>query len=162
MDDRVVKECDTTAAIARGCAVSLVQEDMIDIVKDIVNDGPIRVLPEIIHSARDRARCIEHVVRARRVSMRVHKDVSLNPGIRAVQVEVIIRGSIKDVIDDLENRPGPIAAGEVDRIIEAPGVPKVVVPENSVASQGDAIDSMQALWTGWRWIGWEVAVLHDE
>src|SRR5256885_2353069 len=94
--------------------------------------------------------------------MDVHEDIALDPRVGAVEIEVVVRGAVEDVVDDLKNRAGPLAPGKVDRVVEAPGVAEIVVAENSVAARRNAVDAMKALWTRRRRIARENAVLNDE
>src|SRR6185369_1655069 len=103
-------ESDSSTSIPDRGGVSLVQEDMIHVVEKIVDDCPIRVLAYDINSAGDCASSVDRLIRASRVAMDVHEDVPFDPGIRAVQIQTIVACSVKDVVDDLKNRPGPLTA----------------------------------------------------
>src|SRR5206468_6488886 len=94
--------------------------------------------------------------------MDVHEDIALDPRVGAVEIEVIVRGAVEDVVDDLKNRPGPLAAGKIDGVVEAPGVTEIVVAENSVAAGENSVDAMKALGTRRRRITRENAVLNDK
>ena len=94
--------------------------------------------------------------------MDMHEDVAFDPGVGAVEVEAIIRSAIKDVVDELQNGVGAIATGEVDGVVETPGMAEIVIAENAVAIDRDAIDAMKAFGAGWRRVAGEVAVLDDE
>src|SRR5438045_3164654 len=50
MDNCVVEERDAPTAISRGGGVALVEEYVIHVIKKIINNGPIRVLPHEIDS----------------------------------------------------------------------------------------------------------------
>src|SRR6266702_7418699 len=94
--------------------------------------------------------------------MNVHEDIALDPRVGAVKIEVVVRGAVEDVVDELKDGAGPLAAGKVDRVVETPGVAEIVVPEDSVAAGGNAVDAMKALRTRRRRIARENAVLNDE
>ena len=94
--------------------------------------------------------------------MRVHEDVSFNPGISAVEIEMIIGSAIKDVVNDLEDRTGAIAPGEVDGVVEAPGVAKIVVAENAVAPIRNSVHAMEHFRAGRTRISGKIAVLNNE
>src|SRR5437870_8097938 len=94
--------------------------------------------------------------------MNVHEDIALDPGVGAVKIEIVVRGAVEDVVDDLKDGAGPLAAGKIDGVVETPGVAEIVVPEDSVAAGGNAVDAMKALRTRRRRIAWENAVLNDE
>src|SRR5216117_628387 len=40
--------------------------------------------------------------------MHVHKDVALHPRVGAVEVETVIVAAAEDILDEVNNRPGPI------------------------------------------------------
>src|SRR5258708_2247728 len=103
---------------------------MIDVIKEIVDDRPLRELVRDINAARDCAGRVAGIVRPVWIAMRMEENVSLDPGIRAVQIQVIIRGSVEDIIDHLQNGPGSLTARKVNRIVEAVSVPEVVIAEN--------------------------------
>src|SRR5204863_4027315 len=105
---------------------------------------------------------IERVVDARWVAMRVHENVALDPRVGAVEIEMVVTRAIEDVVDDLENRSGPLAAREINRVVETPGVAEIIVAENPVARDGNAVDPVQTLRPARRRIRRENAVLHDE
>ena len=158
----VEEESHAPAAIADGRGVALVQKDVVHVVEQIVNDSPVRVLPQHIHAPGNRAGRVDGLVGARGVPMRVQEDVALNPGIRAVEVEMVVARPVEDVADDLQNRARPVAAREVDGVIEAPGVPEVVVAEDAVTGDGNAVHAVQHLGPGRGRVGGEGAVLDDE
>src|SRR5207249_8616749 len=123
---------------------------------------PIGVLTDEIDTAGNSARGIQRVVTPPGIAMHVHEHVALNPGISAVQIEAIVAGAIEYVVDDLQNRTRPVAPGKIDGVIESPGVPEIVVAENAIAAGGNAVDSMQALRSGRRWIAREHTILDNE
>src|ERR1043166_2307103 len=118
---------------------------MVDVVEKIVEDRPFGKLIGEIDAAGNRARSVARIVGAVGVPMHVHEDIALDPGIGTVEVEVIIARAIKDIVDELQNRAGTLAAGEVDRVVETPGASEIVASKNAVAARGDAVDSMQTL-----------------
>src|SRR6185295_2248854 len=106
MDDSVIEEGHAAASISSRGAVSLVQEDVVYVVENIVDDGPVRVLADVVNAAGDGTRSIERIVGPSGIPMRVHKDVAFDPGVRAVEVEMIVGSAVEDVVDDLEDGTG--------------------------------------------------------
>src|ERR1043166_8985853 len=139
---------------------------MIDVKEDVVDQGPVRILIREIHSAGNGAGRVARVVVAGRVAMDVQEDVSFDPGIGAVEIQAIVARAVEDIVDDLEDWPSAralaLATGEVDRVVETPGMAKIVVAENPVTACGDAVDSVQALRTAGRRVGRKITVLNDE
>ena len=77
--------------------------------------------------------------------MRVQEDVSLDPRIRAVEVEQVVIAAHEDVVDDLENRARSIAAGEVERVIVALDLAPEVARENAAPARLDAARAVDRL-----------------
>src|SRR5439155_6840859 len=134
---------------------------VIDVVEKVVDHRPLGKLTGEIDAAGDGAAGVARIVGAVRIAMDVHEDIALDPRVSAVEIEVIVRGAVEDVVDDLENRPGPLAAGKIDGVVEAPGVTEIVVAENSAAAGENSVDAMKALGTRRRRITRENAVLND-
>ena len=141
----------------------LVEDGVIHVVEEIVDDRPFAELAGHVGAAGDGAGGIERVVRAVGVAVGVQEDVAFNPGVRAVEVEMIIARAVEDVVDDLENGTGPLAAGEVNGVIEAVGAAEVIVAENAVAAGRNAVHAVQHLRRARReGISREDRVLDDE
>ena len=94
--------------------------------------------------------------------MRMHEDVSLDPGISAVQIEVIIARAVEHVINHLQDGAGPLSASEINGVVKTPGMPKIIIAKDSVATGWDAVHAMQHLRPGRSRIAREETVLHDE
>src|SRR5689334_5467715 len=94
--------------------------------------------------------------------MDVHENVAFDPGVGAVQIEVIISCAIKDIVDNLQNSPRALSAREIDGVVEAPGASEVVVAENAITTDWNSIDAMEALRAGRRRVGGKETVLNDE
>src|SRR2546426_1411737 len=92
--------------------------------------------------------------------MAVQEDVALDPGIGAVEVQLIIARAGKDVIQKLDNGAGPIATGEINHVVVADGNAKEVARKNAVAPALDAARSMDQLKLGGR--AGEFAVANNE
>src|SRR5207253_1561101 len=103
------------AAVWRAGRIALVQKDVINVVEKVVDDRPVGVLPQIIHATGNRTGGVERIVRACRITVRMHENVSLDPRVGAVQIEMVVTGPIENVVDDLKNCSGPLAASEINR-----------------------------------------------
>ena len=159
VNQRVVDENETTCARR---SPALVQDGVIDIVEKVVDHRPFGELIGEIDAAGDRTAGVARIVGAVRIAMNVHEQVPFDPRIGAVQVKVVVGRAIEDVVDDLQNGAGPLAAGEVDGVVETPGMAKVVVAEDAVATGGNAVDAVKALRTARGRISGEDAVLNDK
>jgi len=135
---------------------------VVHVVEQVVQNGPVRILADKVHAAGNSAGGVDGLIGPQRIAMDVHENVPLDPGVGAVEVQAIVARAVKDVIDNLQNRAGPIAASEVDGVVEAPGVPEIVVAEDPVTPGVNAVDAVQALRTGRRRIAGEDTVLDDE
>ncbi len=77
--------------------------------------------------------------------MHVHKDVSLHPRVRAVEVETVVVAAAEHILDKVNNRAGPIAAGEIHHVVIANRLTEEVPRENTVASALDATRAVAKL-----------------
>ena len=159
MDERVVDEDEPPAA---GRGATLVQNGVIDVVEKVVEDGPLGKLIGEIDAAGNRAARVARIVGAGWVAMDVHENIAFDPGVGAVEIEVVVRGAVEDVVNDLQNGARPLASGEVDRVVKTPGVAEIIVPENAVATGGNPVDPMKALRTARGRVAGKNAVLNDE
>ena len=101
---------------------------MVDVVKEVVEDRPVGILADHVHSAGDRAPGVEGVVRPPRIPVHVHEDVPLDPGVGAVQIQAVVARAIEHVVDELQDRARPLAAGEVNRARpSAPSAPVTTI-----------------------------------
>ncbi len=162
MNDSVIDERHAPPAISRRSAVAFVQEDVVHIVEKIVDDRPIGVLANEIDAPGNGATGVQSVVRPRRVAMNVHENISFEPGVGAIEVEAIVRRTVENVVDELENGAGPVAARKINGVVEAPCVPKIVVAEDAIAARRNTVNPVEAFRARRRRIGGEEAVLHDE
>src|SRR6266850_2484537 len=100
--------------------------------------------------------------------MDVHEDVAFDPRVGAIEVQAIIAGAVEDVVDDLEDGAGPIAAREINGVVERPGVAKIIVAENAVTAGRNSIHTVEHLRLPVLRIhrrpriGWENTILNDE
>jgi hypothetical protein len=94
--------------------------------------------------------------------MRVHENVALNPCIGAIEIQMIVSRPIENIADNLQDRSGTLATRKIDRVVEAPRVPKIIITENAVAADGDSIHAVQHLRSSRGGISRERAILNDE
>ena len=140
VNNRIVDEDEASAL--------LVQDGVIDVVEQVVDDRPLGVLAGHIRASGNRAGGIARIIRpagrgvAVRIAMGVHEDVALDPGVGAVEVKMIVARAVEDIVDDLKNGTGALAAGEVDGVVEAIGVAKIIVAEDAMAAGRDSIDAL--------------------
>ena len=104
---------------------------MIDIVEQIIEDGPFRDFRAVFTPANGIGRVCW--VAPAGVLVHAEEDIVLDPCIRSIQFEAFIRRSIEGIADDLEDSRWTIAAGEGNRVARAPGMPEVVAAEDRVA-----------------------------
>src|SRR5207302_652437 len=97
MDERVVYENEAPGAGPAHAA--FIQDGVVNVVEEVVDDGPFGKLIGEIDPAGNRAGGIARIVGAVRVAMDVHEDVALDPCVRAVEVEVVVGGPVEDVVD---------------------------------------------------------------
>src|SRR5205814_5241834 len=155
VDDGVVEKCDAPAAIAGAGAVAFVEEDVVHVVEEIVEDGPVGVLANEIDPAGDGAGGIQGVIGTGRIAMDVHEDIPFDPGVGGVEVEAIVGSAIEDVVDELEDGARAIAASEINGVVEAPGVAEIVIAEDAIAASGNAVDAVEGFGAGGTGISWE-------
>ena len=77
--------------------------------------------------------------------MHPEKYIPLNPRIRRIQIQTVVRRPVKHVPDHLQNRTGTIPAREINRVIEPPRVPEIIAPEHAVAARRNPRHAMQHL-----------------
>ena len=80
---------------------------------------------------------------------------------------MIVARAVENVADDLQHGARAMAAGEINGVIETPGVAEIIIAEDAVAARANAVHTMQHLRLARarghrRGIGREDAVLHDE
>jgi hypothetical protein len=90
----------------------------------------------------------------------VQKNVSFDPRIGAVEVEDVIIGTNEDVVEELDDRPGTVAASEIHGIVVADRLADKVSLEDTAPSRLDALSSVNQFELRRR--AGEHAVLHDE
>jgi len=73
----------------------------------------------------------------------MQEDITLDPGISAVEVEHIVTGAGEHVVDELHNRCRPVAAGEIDHVIITIRRAKKVAEEDSLSATLDAARAMR-------------------
>src|SRR4051812_962318 len=70
--------------------------------------------------------------------MSVKEDISLDPRIGAVEIEVIVACAVKDIVDHLQNGARTVAACKIHSVIVPKRMPEIVVAQNSMPACFDA------------------------
>ena len=71
------------------------------------------------------------------------KDISFNVRIRSIQVEDVITGAAEDVIEDLQNATRPLAAPEINDIVQAGRGAKEVAFDDAMARRRQSVPANQ-------------------
>ena len=121
-DKNIVLNC-------REC-IFLEQECMVVVDEDVAHNrdlGPI-VVAVLWQACCDRiGRCVSSSVLAE-----VHEQIAFDVSICSVEIQPVITPTHKDVVEDLQHRPGPFCAQEVDDVAAIVAVLEEIVLNNQV------------------------------
>src|SRR2546422_241457 len=98
MDDRIIEKRDPSTAVGNRGGVAFVQENVVHVIEQVVQNRPVRVLADEINATGDGAGGVDYLIGPRRVPMDVHENISLNPGVGAIQVQAVVARPVKDVV----------------------------------------------------------------
>src|SRR5204863_1721721 len=105
VDDGVVDEREEVSLLG-GCG-------LIAVVKEVADDGDLRGVAAVVAAA-DGARGI-----GRTVLVAMQEDVPFNPGVRAIEIKLVIAAAGENVVDELNDGRRAVAAGKIDHVIVA-------------------------------------------
>ena len=114
---------------------------MVAVEENVPDDGNFGGEPAVA-TARDGAGSVA----PGRGLVRADEQVAFDEAICPVQVENIVAGAGEDVVEDLEDGAGPLAAGEVDDVVETGGGAKPVALDDAVTRrrQARAVNQLNA------------------
>eukprot|EP00825_Cyclidium_porcatum_P043716 TRINITY_DN6272_c0_g1_i1.p2 TRINITY_DN6272_c0_g1~~TRINITY_DN6272_c0_g1_i1.p2 ORF type:complete len:671 (+),score=101.56 TRINITY_DN6272_c0_g1_i1:130-2142(+) len=111
-------------------AAVLDEKHVVDVVENVAADGQFR----LVGALRARGDDVAAAAAVGAVLVLAHKEVAFDVGVGAVEVEELVGGVPgENVIDELGDRSGTVAAGEVNDVVVTGGSAKVVALEEAVA-----------------------------
>ena len=90
----------------------------------------------------------------------MQKDVALDPCVGAIEIQLVVRRATEHIVDEMNDRPRPIAAREIDHVIVGDWFSEEVALENSMPAALDAAGPVHEFKTRRRVR--EHAILHNE
>src|SRR4051794_1888611 len=112
---------------------------MVDVESEVAHDRDLGSVPGIVAPAH----ATGSVGRAILVGM--DKNIVLHPGVGPVEIEDVIAGAHKDVVDEMNDRARPIAAREIDHVVIADWTAKKVPGKNPMSATLNAAVAMDHL-----------------
>src|SRR5439155_1928575 len=128
--------------VDHGVKIALLRiHGLIAIIDEVAEDGDFGGVAAVVPAADGAGR-----VRGAAVLVQVQKDVSLDPRIRAIEVEPVIIAAGDDVINELHDRLArPVSSSEINHVIVAVRLAEKVAQENSASATLDTTGAVARL-----------------